>query len=334
VIELNRRIVLAERPDGIPEPRHFARRDAPIPALADGEFLVRNLYLSIDPAQRGWVNASANYSEPVPLGGVMRSLAVGVVAATRNDRFSVGTHCYGWFGWQDWCAATEALVLKRVDPADGRLTTALGVLGINGITAFLALTTIGRPRAGETVVVSTAAGAVGSLVGQLARRAGCRAVGITGSAAKVERCVQQFGYHAAIDYSRGLTAEIVRDACPQGVDVFFDNTSGSIADAVWPLLNVRARVVQCGTASIASWSPPPTAPRRERDVLVKRIRHEGFVIFDHVARFAEVTATLAAALHERALVYAEDIEHGLDRAPAALAAIYRGENAGKKIIEL
>jgi NADPH-dependent curcumin reductase CurA len=330
----NRRIVLAERPAGIPEPWHFTRHDVPVPALADDEFLVRNLYLSIDPAQRGWVNASVNYSDPVPLGGVMRSLGVGVVTETRNARFGVGTHLYGWFGWQDYCKATEALVLRRVDPADGPLTTALGVLGINGITAYLALTTICRPQAGETVVVSTAAGAVGSLVGQLAWRAGCRVVGITGSRDKVDQCVRQFGYHAAIDYSCGLTVEIVQQTCPRGVDVFFDNTSGSIADAVWPLLNIRARVVQCGTASVATWDPAPIAPRRDREILVKRIRHEGFVVFDHVARFAEITVTLAADLRDGTLAYVEDIEHGLDRAPGALASIYRGENRGKKIIEL
>ena len=330
----NRRIVLVERPAGIPEPRHFARDDAPLGPLAEGEFLVRNRYLSIDPAQRGWVNASANYSDPVPLGGVMRSLAVGVVVETRNARYAVGEHLYGWFGWQDYCAATAALVLKRVDPSHGPITTALGVLGINGITAYLALTMIARPVDGETVVVSTAAGAVGSLVGQLARRAGCHVVGVTGSVAKVARCVAEFGYHAAMDYSQGLSADALGALCPRGIDVFFDNTSGSIADAIWPLLNVRARVVQCGTAAIATWSPAPAGPRHDRDVLVKRIRHEGFVIFDHIARFDEATALLAAGIRAGSLIYAEDIESGLDRAPAALAAIYQGANTGKKIIEL
>ena len=157
-------------------------------------------------------------------------------------------------------------------------------------------------------MVSTAAGAVGSLVGQLARRAGCRVVGVTGSAAKVARCGAEFGYHAAVDYSQGLSGAALGDLCPRGIDVFFDNTSGAIADAIWPLLNVRARVVQCGTAAIASWQPAPAGPRRDRDVLVKRIRHEGFVIFDHVARFDEVAAILAAEIRAGTLVYAEDIE--------------------------
>jgi NADPH-dependent curcumin reductase CurA len=151
---------------------------------------------------------------------------------------------------------------------------------------------------------------------------------------KVARCRAEFGYHAAVDYSQGLSGAALGDLCPRGIDVFFDNTSGAIADAIWPLLNVRARVVQCGTAAIASWQPAPAGPRRDRDVLVKRIRHEGFVIFDHVARFDEVAAILAAEIRAGTLVYAEDIEHGLERAPAALAAIYQGENTGKKIIEL
>jgi len=329
---INRRIVLVSRPQGIPSPEHFGRDDQPRPAVGEGEFLVRNLFLSIDPAQRGWVNASANYSEPVPIGGVMRSLAVGVVQASRNSRIVVGEHYYGWFGWQDYCLATEAQVLRKVDPAQGPITTALGVLGINGITAWLALHTIGQPEPGETVVVSTAAGAVGSIVGQLARATGCHVVGLTGSAEKISRCMTEFGYHSAVDYTRDLSPETIARHCPRGVDVFFDNTSGAIADAIWPAMNVRGRIIQCGTSAIASWDPPPRAPRHDRDVLTRRLRHEGFVIFDHVARFSEVAGNLAGLLASRRLVYREDLEQGLDNAPRALAAVYRGENTGKKII--
>lgn len=330
----NRRIVLARRPTGIPSAADFARDDVPVERPGDRQVLVRNLLLSVDPAQRGWVNASANYSEPVPLGGVMRSLAVGVVEASRHPDFAIGEHLYGWFGWQDYCLASDKHVLRRVDPRQAPLSAALGVLGINGITAYLALMEIGRPVAGETVLVSTAAGAVGSIVGQLARRLGCRVVGLTGSPHKVARCVAEYGYDAALDYRTELDAGRMRLLCPDGVDVFFDNTSGSIADAVWPHLNAHARIVQCGTAAIGAWDPPPRSVRRDRDILVRRLRHEGFIVFDHVQRFPAIAAQLAAWLADGTLKFREDVEQGLDRAPAALAAIYRGENDGKKLIEL
>jgi NADPH-dependent curcumin reductase len=328
----NRRLVLAERPVGIPTPAHFRRDDLAVEPIADGQFLIHNRFLSVDPAQRGWVNASANYSDPVPIGGVMRALAVGVVEASRHPKVAVGDHYYGWFGWQDYCVATEAQLLMKVNPEHGPLSTAVGLYGITGITAYLALIDLGRPKAGETVLVSTAAGAVGSIVGQIARRQGCQVVGLTGADDKVSRCVAEFGYHAALNYRHGLQRERLQALCPRGIDVFFDNTSGEIADAVWPLLNPRARIIQCGTAAIASWDPPPTGPRRDREILVKRLVQQGFIIFDHVARYPEVVAQLAAWVSDGSLVYREDIVDGLDQAPAALEGLYRGENRGKKIV--
>ena len=330
----NRRIVLARRPDGTPGPEHFRRDDQPAGKLADGQFLVRNQLLSIDPAQRGWLSAVAGYAEPVAPGEVMRSLAVGAVVESRAAEYPVGTCLYGWFGWQDYCVADAPKVLARVDPARGPLSTALGIYGITGLTAHIALRELGRPQAGETVLVSTAAGAVGSIVGQLARRSGCRVVGITGSDDKVAQCVAEFGYHAALNYRPSLESGRLRELCPQGVDVFFDNTSGAIADAAWPLMNQRGRVVQCGTAAVAGWDPTPLAPRRERLVLTRRLRHEGFIIFDHVARFPEAIRELGTWAQQGALVYREDIESGLDRAPAALAALLRGENRGKKMVRI
>ena len=263
----------------------------------------------------------------------MRSLAVGEVTATRNPKYRAGEYLYGWFGWQDFCAATEAQVIARVDVARG-ISAGLGLYGICGVAAWLALHELGRPRAGETVLVTTAAGAVGSVVGQLARRLGCRVAGLTGSDAKVRQCLSEFGYHAALNYHSGLDAGALRALCPNGVDIFFDNTAGDIADAVWPHLNLRGRVVQCGTAAVGSWDPPPAGPRRERAVLTKRLRHEGFIIFDHLERFPAVIAQLARWQQEGTLVFHEDIETGLERAPAALAAIFRGENRGKKMVRI
>jgi NADPH-dependent curcumin reductase len=334
VSTLNRRILLSKRPTGIPLPEHFARGDQPVEAPGPGQFLLRNLYLSIDPAQRGWVNADGNYSQPVALGAVMRSLALGVVEASRHPDVAVGEHLYGWFGWQDFCVATEQLILRRVDPHEAPLTAAAGVLGITGLTAYLALTRIGVPQPEETVVVSTAAGAVGSVVGQIARRRGCHVVGLTGSDDKASLCKREFGYHEAINYKSGFDVSALRAQCPGGVDVFFDNTSGAIADAVISAMNPRGRVIQCGTAAVPVWDPPPTGPRRDREILVKRLRHEGFIIFDHVGEFPSVAAILAAWIRDGTLKYREDVEQGLDRAPAALAGLYQGANQGKKIIQL
>ena len=331
---INRRLVLCERPVGIPAPRHFRRDDQPVESPGDGQFLVRNRYLSVDPAQRGWVNASANYSEPVPIGGVMRALAVGTVERSNHPRIAVGEHYYGWFGWQDYCVAGESQLLMKFDPQLGPLSAAVGIFGITGITAYLALQEVGRPKPGDTVLVSTAAGAVGSIVGQIARRLGCQVVGLTGAADKVARCTGEFGYHAAHNYRDGLDLQRLRALCPRGVDVFFDNTSGEIADAVWPLLNPRARIVQCGTAAIASWDPPPQGPRRDREILVKRLLQQGFIIFDHVARFPEVAAQLSRWVKEGSLTYREDVVEGIDAAPAALEGLYRGDNRGKKVIRL
>ena len=331
--DINRRIVLERRPEATPGPEHFRREDQPLPELADGQIRVRNQYLSIDPAQRGWIGG-AGYAEPVEIGAVMRSLAVGVVVATRNAKFAEGQYLYGWFGWQDFCAATETQVIARVSPEQAGVSAGAGLFGICGVTAYLALTELGRPRAGETVLVSTAAGAVGCLVGQIARRMGCRAAGLAGSDDKVRQCLAEFGYQAALNYRTALNAENLHALCPQGVDVFFDNTAGAIADAVWPLMNTHGRVVQCGTAAVSSWDPWPTGPRRERSVLSKRVRYEGFLVFDHLLRFPEVIAQLARWHAEGTLVFHEDIEDGLERAPAALASIYRGENRGKKLVRV
>lgn len=334
--QTNRRIVLDARPEGIPQPEHFRRDDQPVPEPGDGEFLLRNHYLSIDPAQRGWVNAAANYSAPVPIGGAMRSLAVGQVTASRHPEVAEGEYLYGWFGWQDYCVAGPDKIIRRVDPEQAPVSAALGILGIGGVAAYLSLTGIGNPQPGETVVVSTAAGSVGSVAGQVAKQLECRAVGITGSDEKVAACTESFGYDAAVNYR---TAEdigaTVSAHCPNGVDVFFDNTSGAIADAMVLLMNVGGRIIQCGTASIANWSPTPSAPRRDREMLTRRLRHQGFVIFDHVGQeFDAAVEQLATWIRQGAIEYHEDVESELDRAPAALAGLYNGVNRGKKIVRL
>lgn len=329
----NRQITLKSRPVGIPQPAHFALQTVPVPALRDGEFLVENLYLSVDPAQRGYVNDENNYAPPVAIGAVMRAMAVGKVIASKHADFAVGQHLYGWFGWQDYCVATPAAVLRRVDPAQAPLSTAAGLLGINGLTAYLALHDIGKPKPGETVLVTAAAGAVGSIVGQLARQAGARAVAVVGSDDKGRQAVADYGYEAFINYRQPLEPQL-KASCPNGVNVFFDNTAGPIADTVIRHMAWFGRVIQCGTMSIASWVPNPTGPRIEREILTRRLRIEGFVIFDHLQRFDDTAARLSAMLRDGSLRHAEDIGDDIALAPQALVDVYEGRNTGKKLIRL
>jgi hypothetical protein len=330
---INRQVLLASRPEGIPEARHFRVVEAPVPVPGDGQVLVRNEYLSVEPAMRGWVSAVANYSEPVPVGAVMRSFAVGRIAASNVAFLPVGTAVTGLLGWQEWAVA-DAGAVQKVEHVDLPLSTALGVLGINGVTAHYGLLQIGAPKPGETVAVSTAAGAVGSCVGQIAKILGCRAVAIAGGESKRQLCVDRFGYDVAVDYKAPDFAERLADACAGGVDVYFDNTAGPISDAVLTHLNVGARVVVCGTASIASWQPVPQGPRVERQLLVKRARMQGFVIFDHPEYGSDARRDLARWLREGRLRYREDVLDGIECAPDAIAGLYRGENLGKRLIRL
>ena len=330
----NRQVVLASRPVGVPGADRFAIREASRPQAGEGAFLVRNLYLSVDPAMRGWVNAAANYSEPVGVGEVMRAIAVGEVTESRHPEYAVGETVCGLFGWQEFAVSDGGDVWFRHNPAKAPVTAALGVLGINGLTAYFGLLEVGRPRPGDTVVVSTAAGAVGSAVGQIAKIAGCRAVGIAGGPEKAHRCVDEFGFDAAFDYRADDLDAALAEACPRGVDVYFDNTSGEISDAVHRHLAPRARVVVCGTAAVASWDPWPTGARVERHILVKRARMEGFLLFDFADRFAAARARLLEWIDAGSLRYREHILDGLESAPGAIAMLYAGENTGKLMIRL
>lgn len=331
---LNRQVLLASRPKGIPQARHFRIVETPVPVPGPGQVLVRNVFLSVEPAMRGWVSAVANYSEPVAIGAVMRAFAAGRVAASNDPAWPVGTPVTGLFGWQDYALANAKSIQRRIDETDLPLSAALGVLGINGVTAHYGLLQLGQPRAGETVVVSTAAGAVGSCVGQIAHLHGCRTVGIAGGSAKRRLCLERFGFHSAVDYKAADFTQQLAEACSRGVDVYFDNTAGPISDAVMVHLNVGARVVVCGTASVSSWDPPPQGPRIERHLLVKRARMQGFVIFDHPEYDVQARADLATWLREGKLTYVEEVLDGIEHAPHAIAALYRGDNLGKLLIRI
>ncbi|MGV0819101.1 NADP-dependent oxidoreductase [Martelella sp. AMO21009] len=329
--ERNRRVLLTARPTGIPAPEHFTPDEAPVPEPAEGELLIRNIYLSADPAQRGWAADVANYSEPVPLGTPMRALAVGVVLKSRHPDHAEGEFLYGFFGWQDYAVVPPSAVLHRCTQ-DLPLDAFAGLCGITGVTAYLALTRLGRPQKGDTLVVSTAAGAVGSCVGQIGRSLGCRTIGLTGSDEKVARCLETFGYDAAVNYKSADLPAAIRAAAPGGVNVYFDNTGGPILDTVLRQMAVGGRVVQCGTASIASWSPPPTGPRNEREILNRRLIWSGFVIFDHMDAYGTACDALAALWAGDRLRFATDRWTGIDSAPGAIAALYEGRNAGKLLI--
>ena len=330
----NRRILLKSRPQGIPHPDYFETDETPVEKPGSGQMLVRNICLSVDPAMKGWISVASNYLQPVGIGEVMRSGAVGQVVESNLGDYGSGDYVIGMFGWQEYALLDGSEVWWKVDPAQAPISTSLGVLGLTGLTAYFGLLDIGQPEIGETVVVSTAAGAVGSIVGQIAKIHGCRTVAITGSDEKVGFCVDEFGYDAAINYKTGdLPAELTK-ACPDGVHVYFDNTGGAISDAVLNRLAPGARIVICGTAATASWDPPPFGPRVERQLLVNRARMQGFLILDFASRYQEGRKQLAAWIKEGKIRYREDFREGLSSAPAALAEIYEGKNSGKLIVRV
>jgi hypothetical protein len=331
---INRQVRLKSRPVGIPQAEHFEIVNAPVPNLGDNEVLVRNIYLSVEPAMRGWVSDVANYSEPIPLGTVMRALAAGRVEASRHPDFRPGEFVTGMFGWQDYAAIDVKVIQRKITETDLPISTSLGVLGLNGLTAYFGLQEIGQPKTGETVVVSTAAGAVGSCVGQIAKIKGCRTVGITGGPEKARICRDEFRYDTAIDYKADNLDSTLAVACPEGVDVYYDNTAGTISDEVLKHLRVGARVVICGTASIADWEPIPEGPRVERHLLVKRARMQGFLIFDYAERYTEALQELTQWVRQGLIWYREDILEGIEQAPGSVAGLYRGENFGKRLIRI
>jgi NADPH-dependent curcumin reductase CurA len=332
---INRQVWLCSRPKGIPRAADFALREAALPTIDEGEILVHNRFLSSDPAMRGWITDKSNYMPRVEIGDTMRAFSAGVVTESRNPAYAVGDQVMGIFGWQDYAAVKPAQVWRKVQELDLPLSLSLGVLGLNGMTAYFGLLDVLHPEAGETVVVSTAAGSVGSAVGQIAKIKGCRAVGIAGGSEKARRCLDEFGYDAAIDYK--ATADLdaaLSTHCPDGIDAFFDNTSGAIHDAVLRRIALHARIAICGTASYPSWEPWNQGPRPERHLLVKRATMQGFLTTDYVARYEEAVTALAGWIREGRLKYREDMHEGIESAPGSIEKLYSGDNAGKLIIRL
>ena len=331
----NVQIVLRRRPDRLPTPDDFAVELGPAREPGDGEVLVRTLLLSIDPAMRGWVSEGANYSEPVAVGSVMRSFGLGEVVQSRHAKYAPGTIVVGMTGWQERATLGAHDIHRRVDPSLAPLSTALGVLGINGLTAYLGVMDIGRPRLGETVVVSTAAGAVGSIAGQLAGlRHAERVVGLAGSPEKCRLCVAEFGFDACIDYRRVEDLRLaLADACPDGIDVFFDNVGGDMLEAVLGQVNPGARIAICGTIGLPAGAAA-YGPRVERQLLVKRALMQGFLAIDRLDRMDAIVGELAGYLDDRRLRYREEVAPELTDAPSALERLLAGQNVGKSIVRV
>jgi NADPH-dependent curcumin reductase CurA len=330
----NRQWLLARRPRGLVSAEDFRWVEAPAPEPADGEALVRNVYLSCDPTQRGWM-AADTYLPAVAVGEVMRSFAVGKVVESRDPSLPVGQLLYGLLGWQDYAVVRSGTPSSPTPlPPGVPIESAMSALGLTGVTAYFGLLEIGRPRPGETVVVSGAAGATGSVVGQLAKLHGCRAVGIAGGPEKCRYLVDVLGFDAAIDYKNERVPMRLAETCPRGIDVFFDNVGGEVLDDALARLAMRGRVVICGAISRYGERVPPPGPRNYLSLLVQRGRMEGFIVLDYLPRAAEAVAALSGWLREGKLVDRVDVQHGLENAPAALARVFTGENAGKQLLRI
>jgi NADPH-dependent curcumin reductase CurA len=327
---VNTQCRLAARPVDIPKATDWSIVEEPKPAAAEGEFVVQVDYLSIDPAMRTWMNAGRSYVPPVEIGEVMRALGVGHVVESRHPGFSVGDDVSGIFGVQRY-ALTDGTEVNKLDTTLAPATTYLGALGISGLTAYFGLLDVGRPEPGQTVVVSGAAGSVGSIVGQIARIKGCRAVGIAGGEDKCRWLVDEVGFDAAIDYKAADLRKELKAHAPDGVDVYFDNVGGATLEAALNRLAHGARIVLCG--AVSQYNDAPRGPANYMQLLVARASMTGFVIFDYAERYPEGVAQLAKWLDSAELRSHEQIEHGgVGDFPDTLLKLFRGENTGKLIL--
>src|SRR5215472_1240679 len=328
----NRQVLLRQRPTGAPTPADFEIAEAPLPEPGEGEVLVRGIFLSLDPYMRGRISGQRSYARPVEVGAVMEGRVVGEVARSRDPDFREGDFVLGGYGWQLY-SAVPGQELRKLDPAEAPLSTALGVLGMPGLTAYVGLDEIGKPQRGETVVVSAASGAVGAVVGQLAKRAGARVVGIAGGADKCRWVEGELGFETCIDHRSADLGAALDHACPNGIDVYWENSGGAVQQAVFPRLNDFARKVMCGMVAEYNDVEPRPGPNLMSAVR-KRIKIEGFIVGDRWQRFAEYRAMAAPLLKSGALKYREDIVDGLERAPEAFIGLLQGRNFGKLIVKL
>jgi NADPH-dependent curcumin reductase CurA len=335
--ERNRQILLASRPRGEPTPDNFRLVEAEVPEPGPGQVLLRTIYLSLDPYMRGRMNAGPSYARPVEVGEVMEGRAVCEVVKSNVPQFKPGDIVLAGTGWQEY-ALSDGQGVQKVDPALGPVSYALGVLGMPGLTAYTGLLNVGKPQPGETVVVAAASGAVGSVVGQIARIKGCRAVGIAGGERKCHFVKEELGFDDCLDHREHDLAGRLKAACPKGVDVYFENVGGVVFDVVLPLLNNFARVPVCGLIAHYNATELPAGPDRVpllmHSILVKRLTFRGFIVRDFASQYPAFLADMTAWLRGGRIKYKEDITDGLENAPRELIGLLRSENFGKKIIRV
>ena len=334
---MNRQIVLASRPFGEPTEGNFRLIEGEQPDASDSGLLLKTLWLSLDPYMRGLMSEGESYTAPTGIGEVMDGGTVSQVLASRLDKFAVGDFVVGYTGWQEY-AQSDGTGLRKLDPNLAPISTALGILGMPGMTAYTGLLNIGQPKPGETLVVAAASGAVGSVVGQIANLKGCRVVGIAGGEKKVSYLAEELGFDAGLDHYASNFADHLRKACPNGVDIYFENVGGKVWDAVFPLLNHFARVPVCGLIAHYNDESLPAGPNRTPElmsaILVKRLTLRGFIVSDFAAQTPDFLRDVGGWLRDGKLKYREDVVVGLEKAPAAFIGLLKGQNFGKLLVKV
>ncbi|MDM5178315.1 NADP-dependent oxidoreductase [Massilia sp. DJPM01] len=334
---MNQQFRLAARPVGMPKRSDWEQTTEPVRDINDGEIVIKALYLSLDPAMRGWMNDAKSYIRPVAIGEIMRAAGAGVVVASKSDKFAVGDTVSGGIGVQQyWVGAADdkSAKLYKIFPAMAPLPTWLNTLGMPGMTGYFGLIESGQPKAGETVVVSGAAGAVGMTVGQVAKHLGCRVVGIAGGKEKCDFVVNELGFDACIDYKNSSVKDGLKEHCPDGVDIYFDNVGGEILETVLARINLRARIVICGAISQYNTTTPLKGPANYMSLLVNRARMEGILVFDYADRYHVGVAAMAKWMQEGTFKSREDVVDGLENFPEALLMLFEGKNFGKLVLKV
>jgi NADPH-dependent curcumin reductase CurA len=331
---MNQKILLVNRPVGSPKESDFRLATSPVPALAEGECLVRSIYLSLDPYLRGRMDDRKSYTPPIELGNVMEGFAVGRIVKSNHPDFKAGEIVLGNIGWQEY-GAIPYKELSKINPDLGSISTALGILGMPGLTAYFGLFHVGQPQSGKTIVISGATGTVGSTVGQLAKIKGCQVIGITSSDEKIKYLTENLGFDGAVNHKAiNDLSSTLQNLCPEGIDIYFDNVGGSITDTVIPLLNVKARVAVCGQSSQYNLENKEMGPRWLRQLIIKRVKVEGFLVWDFIEHHADALEQLSSWLKEGKLRYDEHLTEGIENTPRAFIELLAGDHQGKQLVRL